>query len=273
MESSESILSLDTVNLDPQDDEPFSTLIEKEPDTNYIWTTDEEGFFYILEELHSPEDQTYIYALKQVQADGTNPKYTIERAFFQRNRDFIDHYRENGDRYPEFTNSPQSTQSIGEITSFKVNQESNGVYISTDISTYWYDISRNRYRLICAYPADFISFSPNSKRVLFSNGNNFYVFTLEKEEGDHTEKIGTEKVAGIRKDDVDNIHWLSNSTHLYYTMDDFLYISERDGGNRFDILEIDNVILHNIKDNREHIVTLEIGQEDVPLLINQYKIK
>lgn len=271
MESTDEIVSLDTSNLGSQPLNPTSTLVEKEPDTKYLWSTDEEGFFYVLEELHTQEDETYIYALKQFQPDGTNPKYTIEKVYFQKNRDFIQYYRENGDSYPEFTNSPQSTQTIGEIVSFEVNQTTNGVYISTDTSTYWYDISKDKYRMICAHPAELISFSPDSRRLLFANGNYIYVFTLKKEEGDHTDQIETEKVVGLKKDNVSNIAWLSNSTHIHYIEDNTLYLTEKDGDNKTELIEIDNVLIHSIKTNREHLVTLETKEDT--LFINQYKIK
>jgi hypothetical protein len=271
MESSEEIVSLDTSNLNNETLNTTSTLVEKDPDTEYIWSTDEEGFFYLLEKLHTEEDETYIYALKQFQPDGTDPKYTIERAFFQKNRDFIQHYRENGDSYPEFTNSPQSTQTIGEIISFEVNQTTNGVYISTDTSTYWYDISEDRYRMICSHPAQLISFSPDSRRLLFANGDYIYIFTLEKDEGNHADQIGTEKVVGLRKDSVSNMHWLSNSTHIRYMENSTLYLTEKDGDNKANLIGVENILLHSIKTNREHLVTLE--SKEGTLFINQYKIK
>ncbi len=271
MESAEEILSLDTSSPSVLAD-TTSILLEKEPETEYLWSTDKEGFFYLLEPLHTPEDKTYSYALKQFQPDGTNPKYTIETVHFQKNKDFIEYYRENGDSYPEFTNSPHSTQTIGEITYFEVNQDANGVYLSTDTSAYWYDISSKRYRMVCAHPAEIVSFSTDSKKVLFANGNNIYVFTLDKEDGDHTEEIGTKKVVGLRKDEVSNMAWLSNSTYIHYIKDNTLHISEKDGDNQVDILNMENIMIHTIKNNREYIVTLETQEENL-VLINQYKIR
>jgi hypothetical protein len=284
LESADEIISVDTSVLENTTINSTFTLVEKEPETQYLWSTDEEGFFYILEKLSNPDDTTYIYALKQLQPDGTDTKYTIEKAYFQKNRDFIEHYRENGDTYPEFANSSQSTQAIGKINYFEVNQTSNGVYISTDTSTYWYDISTNRYRMICTHPAQLISFSPNSKKVLFVNGNYIYVFTLEKEEGDHTKEIGTKKVIGLKKNAVSEIDWLSNSTHIHYKKEGILHISEEDGGNEMQVLDAKNIQTYSIKDNREYIVTLEVKdldledlevkvREEDPLQINQYKIK
>ncbi len=271
LESATEISSIDTTLL-PDIEEP-NILITKEPDTDYIWNTDEEGFFYILEDLHTEEDSTYIYALKQMLPNGQSPKYTIDKVYFQKENSYIDYYRENGDSYPEFTTSPQATQAIGRITYFEVNQELNGVYIKTETSVYWYDITKDKYRMICTHPAQLISFSPDSRKVLFVNDDNYYVFTLKKEEADHTEEIGTKKVKNITKADTNKIHWLSNSNYLYYTKENKLQISEKDGENQTELLDMDHILLHTIRQNREYIITLESSSEEDTVVINQYRLK
>ncbi len=271
LESATEISSIDTT-LSPNIEEPY-ILITKEPDTNYIWNTDEEGFFYILEDLHTQEDSTYIYALKQMLPNGASPNYTIDKMYFQKGINYIDYYRENGDSYPEFTTSPQATQAIGEITYFEVNQELNGVYIKTETSVYWYDITTDKYRMICTHPAELISFSPDSRKVLFVNDNIYYIFTLKKEEADHTEEIGTKKIKNITKEDTSQIAWLSNSTYLYYIKENKLQISEKDGENQTELLDMDPILLHTIKQNREHIITLESGLGETTVVINQYRLK
>jgi len=271
LESATKISTIDTTLL--PDIEESSLLITKQPDTNYIWNTDEEGFFYILEGLDTEEDKTYIYALKQMLPNGQSPNYTIDKAYFQKETNYIDFYRENGDSYPEFTTSPQATQAIGEITYFEVNQELNGVYIKTETSVYWYDITKEKYRMICTHPAELISFSPDSRKVLFVNDNNYYIFTLEKEDADHTQEIGTKKVKNITKADTNQISWLSNSTYLYYIKENKLQISEKDGENQTELLDTDSVLLHTIRQNREYIVTLENNPEKASIVINQYRLK
>jgi hypothetical protein len=266
LESNEDIISYDTSR------GIRYLLLKKSIGNEYIWSTDEEGFFYIIEPLHTEEDQTYIYGLKQSKLDGTNAKYTIEKAFFQKEEKYIQHYRENGMDYPEFSNSPESTQSIGRILDFEVNQTSKGVYIKTETSSYWYDIQKNKYQMISPFSTDIVGFSPDSKKILFLNGDSIFVFTLDKEEADHTEKIGSKKVEGLVKDNVSNLQWLSNSYYIAYKMNNYLFISEKDGGNPQSILSLENVLLQSIKSSREHIVTLE-KNEDGTFSINLYKIK
>jgi len=263
LESSEDIISLDIVR------NIRYLLTKKSPNQEYIWTTDEESFFYIIEPLHKEEDSTYIYALKQIKLDGSNPTYAIEKIYFQKDPKYIEHYRNNGTDYPEFSNSPQSTQTAGQITYFEVNQTAKGAYIKTDTSTYWYDILKNKYRMISPYPAELIQFSPDSRKLLFANGENLYVFTFNKEEGDHTETIGSKRIDNLMKNQVSDINWLSNSLYVYYLKDNTLHISEKDGENDQQVLNMDNILLYSIKTSREHIVTLEQNEK---FTINQYNI-
>jgi hypothetical protein len=269
LESEEEIVSIDTSS--PLLNQIPSLLTKKEGKT-HLWNTDEEGFFYLLEGLDTPEDTHHIYALKQSLPDGSNPKYTIGKAYFSKDNEYIEYYRNNGDTFPEFKNSPISTQSIGQITHFEVNQNLNGVYIATDTSVYWYDISTNRYRMICPHPAQLISFSPDARKVLFVNNDYFYIFTLETEDGNQMEKIGTEKIKGIMNNEVDDIAWLSNSLYLYYKKDNILYLSEKDGENQMDLLELESILMYTTDRNREHIITIEIS-ENKNIEINQYKIR
>jgi Tol biopolymer transport system component len=127
--------------------------------------------------------------------------------------------------------------------------------------------------MICTHPAELISFSPDSRKVLFVNNNNYYIFTLKKEEADHTEEIGTKKVKNITKEDTSQISWLSNSTYLYYVKDNKLQISEKDGENQMELLDMKSTLLHTIMQNREYIITLENDPEKIAVVINQYRLK
>ncbi len=265
LESDVDIISIDTTR------NIRYLLFKKSPLSNYIWSTDELGFFYLIEPLHTENDPTYMYALKQIKLDGTNTKYTIERAYFQKNAEYIEYYRTNEESCPEFTNSPECTQTTGQIIYFEVNQNSNGVYIQTDTSSYWYDIIKNKYRMISPYSAELIEFSPDSRKLLFTNGEGISVFTFEKEEEDHTEQIGSKNVDSLIKNEIPNIQWLSNSSYLAYIKDNTLFISEKDGENAQDIILMDNILLFSIKNSREYVVTLETDIQGIPSII-QYRI-
>jgi hypothetical protein len=269
LENENQILSLDTSR------NITHPLVQKDLEQKYIWTTDEEGFFYLVEPLHTQEDDTYKYAIKQIRPDGSNAKYTIETVYFQKDEQFAQYYRENGEVYPEFKNSPQSTQTTGQITSLEVNQSAKGVFIQTTTSAYWYNMDNQRYRMVYPHPAELIKFTPDSTLLLFANGESIHTFRFEKEEGDHTKKLGSKKVFGVRKDEIEELNWLSNSSYISYIEDSTLFISEMDGENKQDTIRTENILLHSIKNGRDYIVTLE---KDDPITgsttsINQYRIK
>jgi hypothetical protein len=265
LESQESILSVEIVK------NTISTLIQKSSGQNYIWSTDEEGFFYTLQPLHTEDDSTYIYTLEQMRLDGTNSKYTIEKVYFHKDLTYIEHYRENGNKYQPFSNSPLSTQSIGQILHFEVDQTSKGVYIQTETSSYWYSIEKDMYQMIAPYPTKLILFAPDSKKILLSNGDNIYVYTLDKEEADHTAEIGSKKVKGIVKEEVSELNWLSNSSYISFTKDNYICIAEKDGDNKQDVIDAKNVLLYSIRSSKDTVITLERIEET--FVINQYKIQ
>ena len=86
---------------------------------------------------------------------------------------------------------------------------------------------------------------------------------------DHTETIGSKRIDNLMKNQVSDINWLSNSLYVYYLKDNTLHISEKDGENDQQVLNMDNILLYSIKTSREHIVTLEQNEK---FTINQYNI-
>lgn len=268
LESEENILALDT------SDSTVLTLVDKVQGEECVWTTDGEGFFYIVEVLHTEEEQQYIYAFKQRKLDGNSEKYVIEEAYFQKDEEFVQHYRDSENEYPEFSNSPQSTQTTGQITALEVNQSAKGVFIQTTTSSYWYNIETQKYRMIAPYPGELLKLSPSLEEFFFVNEENLYTFRFKKEEDDHTRKLGLTRIDGLQKENVTGLNWLSNSSYISYIEDEKLFISEEDGENKQEIVSTENILLYSIKNSREYIVTLEIVDDELtPLTINQYKIK
>lgn len=266
MESDQDILSIDIYR------NARYLLLKKQDGQKQIWDTDEEGFFYSLESENNEDDSTYIYSLKQYRLDSTNPRYTIEKAYFNKNTEYLKHYRENGEDYPEFTSSPESTQAMGQIIYFRVSQKAQGVYIQTDTSAYWYDIPEKKYRMVSPYPATLIEFSTDFKKLIFLNGEYYYVFTFEKEDADHTAKIGSKRVDSLQKDSVTNISWLSNSEYLSFSRDNSVHISDKDGENDQEIINSENILLYAVKSSRDILVTLEKNQMNNTVSIKNYRI-
>jgi hypothetical protein len=235
-------------------------LIKKNEDKNYIWTTDEQGFFYKIIDNHNYDeyDNVYSYSLVQEQMDGSNSKTLIEDIFFQKNKEYITKYQDDtgSGKYAPFTNSPESTKSVGEIESIIVNQFAKGIYIQTDTSSYWYNMDTQKYHLISPFESSFIRFAPDNYKLIFKDNMGFNVFTFMKEVGDHTVSIGALPIKNLDENTTD-INWVSNSSYIWYTKDSHMYISDKEGNNNVEIIKnLENIKHISLNDSREKVITL-----------------
>lgn len=237
-------------------------LYKKQVGYEYIWSTDEHGFFYgITPNIENTNENIYAYTMTQTLMDGSNPKVILSDLYFQKNAEYIERYRgDTGDgKYIPFTNSPESTKSVGKLLSFTVNQNGNGIYIKSDAASYWYDINLKKYYLISSYSSDLIEFSIDNRKLIFKDSEGYSVFTFDKEQGDHTEDLGSKKIANIDTN-ASNVQWLSNSTYISYIEDSTMYISDKDGDNKVKIL--DNVDLFKyigVTFSKEFVFTVQVG--------------
>ncbi len=255
-------------------------LVKKVQGNSYIWSTDKQGFFYKIEE--NPEylqnENIYAYILTQSQMDGTESKPILSNLFFQRNQDYIVKYQKDtgSGKYLPFTNSPESTKTVGKIKDFLVNQETNGIYIRTDLASYWYDIELKKYYLVSPFASELVEFSPDKMKFIFKEQNNFNVFTFKKEDGDHTVDLGSKSIKNIGSNAV-NIHWLFNSLNISFIEDNIMYICDIDGENKTKILEDTNLTLAQIvSSNGEKVITLSVSPIEQTALhsitVNSYTI-
>lgn len=248
-------------------------LITKVSTESYLWTTDTTGFFYILEPAVSSDDKTNLYRLKQINPDTTENKYIIESFYFQKTDEYIKEYREKGFPYQEFTTSPESTFSAGLITNFNVNQDAQGVYITTSLATYWFNMETQKFIMISAYPAELIGISPDSEKLVFKDEKQIGVFTFYKKEGDHTTSIGSKTMKNIEDiSKVSDLSWISNSTYISYKENDDIYIADKEGDNKSYIAKPDNYLNHVIKNSRNSLVTFSKNSEN-KLQITEYFIR
>ena len=95
--------------------------------------------------------------------------------------------------------------------------------------------------------------------MIFKDSEGYSVFTFDKEQGDHTEDLGSKKIANIDTN-ASNVQWLSNSTYISYIEDSTMYISDKDGDNKVKIL--DNVDLFKyigVTFSKEFVFTVQVG--------------
>jgi hypothetical protein len=236
-----------------------------------IWTTDTEGFFYIFKYIEQSEQEILKYSLIQYRLDGSSEREVIPAVYFRNNTEYIEGYRITGFDFSFFTNSPSCTQTIGEVTRFVVNQKAKGVYIQTDQSTYWYDMTTGKYITISPYPATLIGFSADNDNLLFKNSSKYEIFTFDKEDGDHTRVIGSKKIDNLLFDQIADINWISNSSYISFQEDNFVYIADIDGDNRTPILSSENLLYWNISASRDTLLTL--SQDDTGINVILYTIQ
>lgn len=236
-------------------------LLKKEPKQEYIWTTDEQGFFYyLLENQEQLYENVYHYSLIQEHMDGSNKKVLLKDMFFQQQREYITKYQQDtgSGKYAPFKNSPESTKSVGRIESIDVNQEAKGIYIDTQTSSYWYNITTNKYHLISPSPSKLISFSPNSYKLLFKTTPGFSIFTFLKDPGDHTVSIGAKEVINIEKE-VETLNWVSNSLYLWYLNNNSMYIIDVDGDNKIEVLtDMEDIKYISLNTSRDRISSFTV---------------
>lgn len=237
-------------------------LVRKIENQKYIWNTDEQGFFYILEANFDNLDvNVFEYNLKQSELDGSNTKILIADIFLQKDLEYLSDYRSDISKikYLPFKNSPESTKSVSDIQNFNVNQSAKGVYISTQESSYWYNMDSGMYTIVSPYPTTLIEFSHDKKKFVFQDSMGYGVFTFEKENGDHTVTIGSKYINDLK--DVEDIEWLSNSSYLYYTKDNTLYLIDKDGDNNTKMLDVSNYIYTGFNYTKESIYTFTVDNQ------------
>lgn len=235
-------------------------LIRKTADTEYIWSTDEQGYFYTLEtNTDNQAENVYAYTLTQVEMDGSSPKVLVNDLFFQKDTKYIEQYKEDSTslKYTAFTNSTASTRSVGKIESIAVKQSTQGIYIKTEVASYWYNMKSKKYHLISPYPSDLVLFSPDSSKLIFKDTQGYSVFTFLNEDNDPTIEIGSKIISDIHTESTQILGWLSNSSYIYFTDSNNLYIADKEGENRTLILENISANIHlGLTFLGEHIFTL-----------------
>ncbi len=246
-------------------------LLYRKVDDLDVWSTDEDGYFYIFRNNTLEDESVLTYSLEQYNLDGSGKTTLIPNIYFQSNKEFINSYRGSDFQFSYFTNSPENTQTTGEITDFIVKQDLTGIYIKTTEATYWYNSTTGKYITVSTYPADVIQFSPDGDKVLINSQGNYKVFIFDKEEGDHTVTIGTHPINNLNSDLVKRIHWLSNSRYFQFEEDNFIYISDIDGDNKTPLLESEGITYWTVTSSREDLITLT-ESENTGIVLTSYTI-
>jgi len=244
-------------------------ILTKEEGKDYVWETDRNGNFYILKNLTKQDDEVYTYSIEKYGLDGTGETYLISNISMQKDEEYIKYYRTNLFSYVPFTNSVISTQTVGEIKSFKVNSNIQGVFITTTSASYWYDIASRIYIMVNPYPSEMLQFSNDNRHFLFVSNDTLYTFTFRKFAEDPLEKTGA--IEFMNTQEGKNTRWVDNSRYYSYIKDGTLLVAEKDGENVMTIIPTESVLFYNIASSKETLTTFESNTEGT-LFINEYKI-
>ncbi len=226
-------------------DKTTRVVMKKTEGEKHIWTTSKKGIFYFLEETSKTEDHTYLYTLNAITLKEMYKQTMLKEIHMQKDLKYINYYKENLPKSVFFTNSSINTQTVGKIDSISVDENAGIVLISSETSSYLYDIKDGMYVMISPYPTKFGEIAYNNRSIIYYSNGIIGIFTFNKDELDHTEKLGSKKFK--QEGDVDNIQWISNSRYFSYSKNGNIYISEIDGENEHEIIPLENTYFHTVK--------------------------
>jgi hypothetical protein len=250
-------------------------LILKKSNPLDVWSTDSNGFLYIFKNTEYEDETVLKYTLYQYSLDGSGETELIDAVYFQNNPEYIENFRQSDFEFSFFTNSPDCTQTIGEITEFTVRNELEGLYIKTTQSTYWYNITTGKYITVYPYPSDIVEFSPDEYKILFRTPSDYIIFVFDKEEGDHTISIGSQSIKNLSFEVVNSIKWLSNSRYIQYEEDGLVNIADIDGDNKTPLISTEDVSFWTVTNSRKELITVTTPEDDpnINTVITSYTIQ
>ena len=228
-------------------------ITKKSPDTFYTFTTDEEGLVYLMS--GEQEEKLYNYSLSQYLYNGTFQK-EISSIYFYTTDEYLEDYKETEDVYSlPFKNSQESTKSAGKILSFSVEEDENGMFITTEYAGYWYDLETSKFILISPYSTELAGVSPLSKQLIYKNKHETGLLTFAVEDGVPDLYIGKLSKWSVKGEDVANIDWLNTGKNTIYNQDEKTYACDSDGQNIVEIYDFPTIFISSQQDSSKVLVS------------------
>ncbi len=244
-------------------------LLKKSAKTNYIWNTDNDGFFYYtsLEKA----DNLNKFSIVQTTLQGNNKKTILKDIYFQTSDVKVQELKSTSTlSYDAIKNNKEEQQFSGELTSFEVMPKSQGVFISTTKATYWYSQEDNNYILIHPSPSQYISTSPDQNKLLFFDAitKTYYSFTFTVIPEDPTTKIGTFQL--LQGDNIGVVQWSNDSQDIFFKFEDNITTVEYDGTNQQNIVKY--LGSFGLSNNLEYLYTISTTKEKDTLEVLRYRL-
>jgi len=225
LQSSQDIYSYDIST------EAVVLLDKKNEGKEIVWTTAPYGIYYSVGEVEGDTEntsatdtastQSYFY-IKGKNLDGTkitgansgSAEIIVDKIYYKDNPTFI---QTSDIANNPFTHSAYGTRFCGRIEEIYANPAGEGFVLKTEFALYWYSFETEKYILVTNDTNIFLEFSPDNEKFTYINkygteNASLNVFTMIKEDNDHTTKIGSKfLLSDLSMVDLTSIRWLQNS--------------------------------------------------------------
>jgi hypothetical protein len=172
--------------------ENLATTVLLESNRGFIWTTDENGDFYYLQETESSSlsDANYTeYSLYAVNANGEQ-QAILPSIFTIFTNEFID-VDDISELQTPFKNSSQNTRFAGSIIDFHIDNNNKNFIFETDFAIYRYDIETKMFTLMDNQTGHYIATDEDETQMLYSTNDGLNIFIYDKEEADPITQLGS----------------------------------------------------------------------------------
>jgi hypothetical protein len=207
-----------------------SVLLKKAPKLNYLWNSDSEGFFYYTTLEKSTTNSKF--SIIQTTLQGGNKKTILKDIYFQNSVSKINEVRQQTQSEAlAIPNSKTEELFSGDLVSFNVLPNTQGIILTSTQGTYWYNLEDATFLLVYPKQSSYISTSPDNNKFLFyiESENKYGVFTFKKIEADPLTTIGVSII--LEDTDISDLQWQKNSLNVAYKKGAEVRIVDIDGYN------------------------------------------
>ncbi|HVX93143.1 MAG TPA: PEGA domain-containing protein [Candidatus Dojkabacteria bacterium] len=211
-------------------------ILKKDPKKPVMWSTDDQGNLYTVEKDTTATPNFTL--INQMNLDGTNKIVLLNKIYALTEDKYIRTLQKDSFSSTPFGNPTDNILFSGSIDRVVVDQLAQGIFLSTNYASYWYDFNLKEYILINPYQSEFIGISTDKTFLLFRDkvNNKLGIFTIKTEENNPVEKLGTKFIVNNVKSS-SNISWLGLYNIVYPNSDGNLHIVDRDGYNDYSLFK------------------------------------
>ncbi len=236
-------------------------ITKKDSNTLYVFTTDKDGLIYIMSGIL--EEELYNYTLSQYSSNGTSQKEVISSIYFYKTDSYLTSYKNSNDVFSlPFKNSQESTKTSGKILSFSVEEEVNGMFITSEYAGYWYDLETSKFILVSPYSTSLMGISPLNNQLIFKSTQNIGMLTFKIDDGMPDQYVGKIVLWETNIGGITNIQWLSTGKNAIYNKDNKTYIADSDGSNIVEIYSTPSIFISPQQDASKVFVS-HTNEEDI----------